>query len=91
MGPQHAELLEVIFDVLFRMSLEIPVFLRNRKMFAANKEMKQELALVFVEILLIVSDATIHYTKAQRGKQPYSYSLQLVLIRDKRRLCQRLP
>ena len=82
MGPRRSDLLEATFGVLFKMSLKIPILLRNRKLFAANKEMKQELGLVYVEILLIVTDATIHYTKTERGNQPDSRCPQLMLIDD---------
>ena len=82
MGPHRSDLLEATFGVLFKMSLEIPILLRNRKLFAANKEMKQELGFVYVDMLLIVADVTIHYNKTDRGNQPDSHCPQLMLIDD---------
>ena len=49
------------------MSLEIPILLRNRKLFAESKEIKHELAIAYAEILMIVCDATVHYIKTKRG------------------------
>ena len=49
------------------MSLEIPILLRNRKLFGDNKEIKHELAVAYAEILMVVSEATVHYIKTKRG------------------------
>ena len=49
------------------MSLEIPILLRNRKLFGNNEEIKHELAVAYAEILMVVSEATIHYIKTKRG------------------------
>ena len=67
LGPPHADLLEVVFGILFRMSLEIPVLLRNRKLFGENEEIKHELAVAYAEILMVVCGATVHYIKTKRG------------------------
>ena len=49
------------------MSLEIPILLRNRKMFGDNEEIKHELAVAYAEILMVISEATVHYIKTKRG------------------------
>ena len=49
------------------MSLEIPILLRNRKLFGDNEEIKHELAVAYAEILMVVSEATVHYIKTKRG------------------------
>ena len=67
LGPPHADLLEVVFGILFQMSLEIPVLLRNRKLFGDSEEIKHELAVAYAEILMVVCEATVHYIKTKRG------------------------
>ena len=49
------------------MSLEIPILLRNRKLFGDNEEIKHELAVAYAEILMVVCEATVHYIKTKRG------------------------
>ena len=49
------------------MSLEIPVLLRNRKLFGDSEEIKHELAVAYAEILMVVCEATVHYIKTKRG------------------------
>ena len=49
------------------MSLEIPLLLRNQKLFGDNEEIKHELAVAYAEILMVVCEATVHYMKTKRG------------------------
>ena len=80
MGPGSAEVLEQIFGVLFKMSLELSVFLRNRKLFAANEAIQDELARAYADILVFVIDATVRYAKATRGICPlFDLSSQILM------------
>ena len=76
LGPPHADLLEVVFGILFQMSLEIPLLLRNRKLFGDSEEIKHELAVAYAEILMVVCEATVHYIKTKRGTTHHMGQLQ---------------
>ncbi|KAK4696787.1 hypothetical protein P7C71_g1188, partial [Lecanoromycetidae sp. Uapishka_2] len=67
MGPKQSDILEAVFSVLFKMSLEIPIFLRHRQSFAANDAVKHALAFAYAEMLMVISDATVHCMKQKQG------------------------
>ncbi len=69
MGPKQSDILEAVFSVLFKMSLEIPIFLRHRQSFAANDAVKHALAFAYAELLMVISDATVHCMKQKQGTE----------------------
>ena len=69
------------------MSLEIPILLRNRKLFGDSEEIKRELAVAYAEILMVVCEATVHYIKTKRG---ITHRMGLQIEADEK-LQERLP
>ena len=66
MGPRRSDVLEVVYGVLFKMSLEIAMLLRYKKSFAANNAIKHNLACAYMEILTVISDATVQCIKNEK-------------------------
>ncbi len=72
------------------MSLEIPILLRNRKLFGDNEEIKHELAVAYAEILMVVCEATVHYIKTKRGITHPMGRCKMKLTRIYRSVYQRI-
>lgn len=72
------------------MSLEIPILLRNRKLFGDSEEIKRELAVAYADILMVVSEATVHYIKTKRGITPHMSRRNMKLTRSYRSVYQRI-
>ena len=72
------------------MSLEIPILLRNRRLFGDNEEIKHELAVAYAEILMVVCEATVHYIKTKRGITHSTGRCKRKLTRIYRSFYQRL-
>lgn len=68
MGPRQSNILEAVFSLLFKMSLEIPIFLRHRQSFAASDAIKHALAFAYGEMLMVISDATVYCMKQKQGR-----------------------
>lgn len=83
MGPRQTDVLDAAFGVLFKMSLEIPIFLRHRQSFAVNDAIKHALAHSYAEILMVISDATVHCMKQKQGTKSHPYHYQCLTDQSK--------
>ena len=72
------------------MSLEIPILLRNRKLFGDSEGIKRELAVAYAEILMVVCEATVHYIKTKRGITHRMGRCKMKLTRIYRSIYQRI-
>lgn len=91
MGPRQSDILEAVFGLLFKMSLEIPIFLRHRQSFAANDGIKQDLALAYAEMLMVTSDAIIYCMKQNQGMEVFPAKFRACANKMDRSFSQAFP
>lgn len=68
MGPEHADALDKIFGVFYKMSLTLASILRHSALFITNDATQDEIHKAYAELLTLVVDVTTTYQKRSKCK-----------------------
>lgn len=71
MGPEHADALDKIFGVFYKMSLTLASILRQRNLFITNDATQNEIYKAYAELLTLVVDVTVTYQKQSRCRSTF--------------------
>ncbi|MCJ1265779.1 hypothetical protein MMC22_005659 [Lobaria immixta] len=72
MGPEHADALDKIFGVFYKMSLTLASILRHSALFITNDATQDEIHKAYAELLTLVVDVTTTYQKRSKSKSSSS-------------------
>lgn len=72
MGPQHADGMDKIMGVFYKMGLTMSSILRNRQFFYANDATQHQLSIAYSKLVSVVVEMTISYVKKGKGKRQIS-------------------
>jgi hypothetical protein len=70
LGHTNSAALDKAFSVLYKFSLSISSVLRRSELLAGTPEIREQLCLLFTDLLTLVVDVSIKFYKTVNGKQP---------------------